>query len=120
MKLKLRSIILIASAVGVIAGGCVYVARLASHTRVLETRLARVEAALNRQDTKGLRSVTPSMGSASQVAPTPSQTTREFPFVMQQTPFVVQQNSLESRVEKIEQELTPHLELLPPDCSRRA
>jgi hypothetical protein len=105
MKPKLRSIVLFVAVAGVIAGGCGYVACLASRTRLLEARLARVEAALNGKQTTGAWTVTQPTGPAKHGA-------APLIRIPQVLPPGGRQDSLEQRVEKIEQELTPHVELL--------
>jgi hypothetical protein len=107
MKAKLRSIVLFVVTAGVIAGGFGSVARLALRTRLLEARLARVEAALNGEKTAGAQAVTLPTGPSGPGQAPAFQT-------LQGLPSATQQDSLEVRVEKIEQELTPHVELLAP------
>jgi hypothetical protein len=98
MKAKFCSIALVAAAAALIAASGAYVASLASRTRSLEARLARVEAALNAKETMGLakNGATPLL----RIAPV--------------SPPAGQTDSLERRVEKIEQELRPHFQLLSP------
>ncbi|HUD45645.1 MAG TPA: hypothetical protein VMR33_02390 [Candidatus Baltobacteraceae bacterium] len=105
MKTKLRSIILIVAAAGLSAGGYGYVSALASRTRLLEARLARVEAGVNGNTTAIARIVALPAGSAK-----PGAVSTLWP--PQVSPPGGQQDSLEWRVEKIERELTPHLEFI--------
>jgi hypothetical protein len=95
--------LLIVAAATVIAVGIVSITRLARAQR-LEARLARVEAELYGRTTSALvRTNGPSMRGAAPLVLTPG-------FASPQEP----QGSLEDRVEKIEREMTPHLELLSP------
>jgi hypothetical protein len=107
MKARLCSIALVVAAAGIIAGGGAYVASFASRTRSLEARLARVEAALNAKETTGAWRFTAPAGLAKNGA-TPL---LRVPLV---SPPAGQTDSLERRVEKIEQELRPHFQLLSP------
>jgi hypothetical protein len=106
MKTKLLSMALVVAAAGFVAGGCGYLVWLNSRTQSLEARLARVEAALNANNTTG-----------AWTAAAPAALARQGAAPLLQIPRVLplgrQRDSLERRVEKIEQELTPHFELLP-------
>jgi hypothetical protein len=107
MKAKLCLIALVVAAAGVVAGGCGYVASLASRTRSLEARLARVEATLNAKEAAAAWRPMPPAGLAGNSA----QPLLRLP---QTSPPAGEMGSLERRVEKIEQELKPHLEFLSP------
>jgi hypothetical protein len=112
MKAKLCMMALVMAAAAIIAGGGGYVASLASRTRSLEARLARVEAALNAQEATGAwRGAAPAGLAGNGAQPR---------LRLPQAPWPAgQPDSLERRVEKIEQELKPHLEYLspaPPDA----
>ncbi len=106
MKARLCLIALVVAAAALIAGGG-YVASLASRTHSLETRLARVEAALNAKEATGAWRAAAPPGLAGNSA----QPLLRLP---QASPPTGEMGSLERRVEKIEQELKPHLEYLSP------
>jgi hypothetical protein len=106
MKTNLRSTVLIAAAAGVVAAGYIYVSRLESRTRLLEARLARVETALNGEKATAALAVKQPAGPAQSHAAPAFQ-------IRTVLPPAGQQDSLEARAERIEQELTPHVELIP-------
>jgi hypothetical protein len=110
MKAKLHSIILVVAAAAAVAGGAYYVIHLEMRARRLETRLARVEAALYEKSPADTFAVVHSKtGVETLVRKPPSVLPAPRQGLLEQ-----QRGSLEERVEKIERELVPHLELLGP------
>jgi ABC-type glycerol-3-phosphate transport system substrate-binding protein len=105
MKKKLCLITLVGVAAGVTAAAGGYVRSLASKTRSLEARLARVEAELNGKKTTEAWTAPPAAALAKQG------TVQVFRSPGSWLPGG-EQDTLERRVEKLEKQLTPHVELL--------
>jgi hypothetical protein len=110
MKAKLLSIIPVLAAAAIVAGCIVYVTRLEARARRLEARLARVEAALYEKTLADTPAVVHSANGTMSFAPK----LEVLPPAPQFHSYQQQPGSLEQRVERIEKELTPHLELLGP------
>ena len=103
MKTKARWIFFAAVVAVVLAGGVYYIVRIESRADLLEKRLALVEAELHKQPAQFLQPEGPG-------------TSRDQAFVRKPGSAVPagRTDPLESRVEKIERELAPHVELLAP------
>jgi hypothetical protein len=101
MKTNLRSIVLVVAATALVAGAIGYVANSELRARRLESRLARVEAALYSTPKAPSVTIGPSKNGAASLFFTPQSSS---------TPQHV--DSLEGRVEALERSMSPHLELL--------
>jgi hypothetical protein len=101
MKTNFRSIILVVAATAVVGGAIGYVRYSELRARRLEARLARVEAALYSAPKAPSVAIGPSKNGVAPLFYTPQSSS---------TP--PQADSLEGRVEALEKEMSPHLELL--------